>query len=553
MNAAFWKEISNFLSRPENQSWKPRLVAGDCNVVEDMMDRLPMREDPENTTEALDDLKMELGLKDGWRDTNPSKKQYTFSRNDSQSQLDRIYVTDNILQTARQWKITEVGIDGVDHGMVSVEIVHEQSPLIGRGRWSLSKQIIKKKEFKVYVKNRGKQAIEEASAIGNRSAEQNPQRALASFIKDTIKKAREIEKSNISTYQQEVSRIQKEIQKVSNDPTDTRQDREKTAVIHDLKKKLKNMEVKGHEMRKRHSAAKDRLIGETICKEWVSANKERKPRDVIYALEKPLTEQPQGEEPPLLPRPEYEKHSRKMAELARDYHERLQKLGLDTDPEEREQATTEVLNKIDKVLTEEQAEEVGKELEREEIEFSLKHSKNGSSAGINGLPYEFWKSQADIYRQDSRQEGTDRFDILGLLLLAYNDLRNHGVDKTTKFAEGWMCPIYKKGDRNQISNYRPITLLNTDYKIFTKALAIRLAKVCPDIIHPDQAGFMPGRQISEQTRLIRMIVDYAEYAEKNGMLVALDQEKAYNKVAHDYLWKTMDRFAFPRPNSQELI
>src|SRR5258705_13000501 len=68
------------------------------------------------------------------------------------------------------------------------------------------------------------------------------------------------------------------------------------------------------------------------------------------------------------------------------------------------------------------------------------------------------------------------------------------------FAEGWMCPLYKKKDRREISNYRPITLLNTDYKIYTKTLAIKLAKVAPNIIHPNQAGFMPGRSIFDQVR-----------------------------------------------------
>ncbi|KAE9402417.1 hypothetical protein BT96DRAFT_991218 [Gymnopus androsaceus JB14] len=75
----------------------------------------------------------------------------------------------------------------------------------------------------------------------------------------------------------------------------------------------------------------------------------------MHALEKPIVELPQGEGPPLLPRPEYEKHSQKMAELARNYHELLQTLGLDIDPEERERAILEVLNKLDITLREEQA------------------------------------------------------------------------------------------------------------------------------------------------------------------------------------------------------
>ncbi len=97
-----------------------------------------------------------------------------------------------------------------------------------------------------------------------------------------------------------------------------------------------------------------------------------------------------------------------------------------------------------------------------------------------------------------------------------------------------------------IANYRPITLLNTDYKVMTKALTIKLGKVAPDLIHPDQAGFVPGRYITDQTQLIRMMVNYAEVTEKNGLIVPLDQEKAYDKVRHDYLWKVLEKFGFPQ-------
>lgn len=56
---------------------------------------------------------------------------------------------------------------------------------------------------------------------------------------------------------------------------------------------------------------------------------------------------------------------------------------------------------------------------------------------------------------------------------------------------------------------------------------------------------MPGRQISDQTKLIRMVMDYAEATESDGMIVALDQEKAYDKIMHDFLWKSMEKFNFP--------
>ena len=72
-----------------------------------------------------------------------------------------------------------------------------------------------------------------------------------------------------------------------------------------------------------------------------------------------------------------------------------------------------------------------------------------------------------------------------------NNIQEHGVDARTKFTLGWMCPIYKKKERDQIKNYRPIILLNTDYKLLTKALSVDLASHIHLLIHPDQTGFIP--------------------------------------------------------------
>lgn len=95
----------------------------------------------------------------------------------------------------------------------------------------------------------------------------------------------------------------------------------------------------------------------------------------------------------------------------------------------------------------------------------------------------------------SLKKGESGFDVIKVLQLVFNDVEKHGVCPGTGFAESWMCPLYKKNDRAEIANYRSISLLNSDYKIMTKALAIKLAQVAPRLIHLSQAGFVPGRNI----------------------------------------------------------
>ncbi|KAF5348039.1 hypothetical protein D9758_010077 [Tetrapyrgos nigripes] len=76
-NKEFWETLREYFDR--NPSKRPDILAGDMNMVEaGVIDRLPARDDPEDAVEALDELKMSTQLRDGWRDTYPDTKAYTF-------------------------------------------------------------------------------------------------------------------------------------------------------------------------------------------------------------------------------------------------------------------------------------------------------------------------------------------------------------------------------------------------------------------------------------------------------------------------------------------
>ena len=79
----------------------------------------------------------------------------------------------------------------------------------------------------------------------------------------------------------------------------------------------------------------------------------------------------------------------------------------------------------------------------------------------------------------------------------------------------------------------------------TKALSLKLAVAAPKIIHQDQAGFVPGRHIYDHIWLSKLIINLAEVEEIDGAMVALDQEKAYDKIKHDYLWKVLEQYGIP--------
>ena len=77
-------------------------------------------------------------------------------------------------------------------------------------------------------------------------------------------------------------------------------------------------------------------------------------------------------------------------------------------------------------------------------------------------------------------------------------------------------------------------------------MANKLGRVCQNLIHKDQAGFVPERSLFVHTRLAHLVVDYTEKQEQNGCIISLYQEKAYDKINHEYLWEILEKFIFPR-------
>jgi len=100
----------------------------------------------------------------------------------------------------------------------------------------------------------------------------------------------------------------------------------------------------------------------------------------------------------------------------------------------------------------------------------------------------------------------------------------------------------KNKPTNNLNNPRPISLLNTDYKIATKVLARRLERVLPFIINPDQTGYIKGRYIDENIRLISDLIDYNKQKNIPGIAIFLDFRKAFYSVDWNYIAKVVDVF-----------
>ncbi len=530
-NATFWTTLEH--EATARRMRRPDFMLGDFNVVEDSLDRLPPRRDPSEATEALSLLRQRLGLVDGWREREPSTRMYTYlqSSTGSQSRIDRIYATNAILRVVNDWDTKGPGIS-TDHRMAMCSITNPTAPHVGKGRWMVPAVLLSDKVFVEDLHKCGLALQHEIDNQKERTQGENPQVAYSRFKKAITELARARAKQCIPKLDKRINALKKDLNGLLNKPDlPTDEDKNNAAI---LQEKLIELEMRRFGRKRTIVAVNDWAQGETICKYWTRLNATPLPSTVIPELLETL---PSGEKRSV-------KRSDGMAELAMRHYNGLQRDD-DLRATEQETATAEVLESIDTVVSTHEKGDMSRRLTDREVDEAIRASANGKAAGLDGLPTELWKLLLHRYRAAIVKKRPG-FNIVRTLRLVFNDIEEYGIVEDTGFANGWICPIYKlKKDVREIVNYRPITLLNSDYKIMTRALANRVAKVAPRIIHPDQAGFVPGRQIFDHIKLNKLIIDYAEAEEVNGVIVALDQEKAYDRIDHAYLWECLRRFNFP--------
>ena len=105
--------------------------------------------------------------------------------------------------------------------------------------------------------------------------------------------------------------------------------------------------------------------------------------------------------------------------------------------------------------------------------------------------------------------------------------------------------IEKKGkDKRYIRNWRPISLLNVDLKIASKALALRIKPVLKNVICHDQTAYIKDRYIGESIRLVQDIIEYVDREEEEAILFSTDIEKAFDSVNRNFIFATLEKFGF---------
>ena len=153
---------------------------------------------------------------------------------------------------------------------------------------------------------------------------------------------------------------------------------------------------------------------------------------------------------------------------------------------------------------------------------ALYHLRTNKSPGLDGFSVEFYKAFWD--------------DLKQYFLDSINFSASTSVLTKTQY-QGLITLIPKPGkDHSFPCNYRPITLLNCDYKILSKVINNRPTSVLHSLIGHEQIGFIKGRYIGHNIRILFDFIDYMDHNDDPGTLLSLDMCKAFDSLKWDFIF-----------------
>jgi len=478
-------------------------LGGDFNCVESDMDRNHVEPHLLSRKRLIQLIKTN-DLCDVWRSLNGNVKQYTWAhaRDNrlSLARLDRFYVFKHYLSTFKNCFISPVGFS--DHSIVICTVtLHSVKPR--SAYWHFNTNLLSdahfRETFTFFWENFKKektdfQSLEKWWEFGKVQIKQLCQQYTHNVTKDII--------NSIKALEDEILKFQ-EVAESSGNQMHIESLFLKKSVLSDIQK----VKAQGALVRSRF---RDIDQMDVPSKFFFSLEKKNGQKRFIHSL---FSETGFLESDPI-----------EIRKRANNFYEKLYSC---EHREDRvvEQCFYEGLPKV--------SEETNAELKRAislgELHEALQSMENGKAPGIDGIPVEFYKAFWPEIGED-------------LLAVLSGSLVGGLLPLSCRRAVLTLLP--KKGDVRDIKNWRPVSLLCYDYKLLSKVLATRLGKVLEEVIHSGQSYCVPGRSIFDNIHLMRDVFDVSKIVGVDMGLISLDQEKAFDRVEHDYLWKTLQAFGF---------
>ncbi len=487
----FMSELGTVITSDQNN-----LLMGDFNFVDSELDRgKNMGKKDKIVTSTFEHLKSAVGIVDPFRVQYPKKKCFSFIAPWGKSRIDRVYVNTENVGAITNFRYTNTPYYGA-HKIMKFDLV--DLPSIGPGYWKMNSSVVNDRAYE--------REIEDAmTGIANLNIVNPRDRwdligivirgitrkytTLKSQVKNALKKLVLYKINEFEHYDRDLSSKEKE----------------QYLYYKEKFKHITESEIEGHKIRTRGQPTYE--INEPDISFFAKLEKKSQSKNNISQL--------QDEEGNL------KTTSEEMLKIAENYYTKL----FSTSVTQRAKQL-QLLKNIDKKLSAKARHMLDAPLTHEELlETVLKLLKN-KSPGPDGITAEFYKKFWYLLK-DHYMEYINAARTMG-----FNDFRN----------STYTTIIYKfKGEIYKLDYYRPIALMNIDLKILTKTLATRLNYVLPDIIHQSQTA-VASRRIDYNIHLLRDLIELIDHDDSEGAFIFLDQEKAFDRVDHGFLFQVMSSF-----------
>ena len=441
---------------------------------------------------------------------------HTFNNRHHQTTIDYIFMSPSLAEHVTAPSHTYLHRDWTDHTMLSCEL-NLEALQTGPGVWRLNTSLLKDKEVLVQLAETVKRDLQEMGGLP-------PQMAW-----DQLKLTLQEELQHISIQKT------KEKQQLS-----TRLQRERQHLLRRIKwqqgapspkpDKIQALEVQWQELERRldglleasmsgwtlRTQMKWRECGERCSKYFFRVLKSRATKRTITHLKIPNSTN-------IVSAPD------DLCRVGRAFYQNL----YSPDPIEQDAIDTMLSHLPESaVVAEDEQEGLMRKIDPEEIKESLDRSAREKAPGMDGFPFELYGFLLAVG------------GVASLLSKVMTEAL-----KEARMPQSWlqtcMILLYKKGDAADLGNWRPLSLINSDAKLFTKIITMRLHGLMDQLITPLQTGFVSGRRISDNGLVMAAFREHCEKNKIEGVGILFDQEKAYDRVHPDYLRAVMERMQFP--------
>ena len=481
----------------------------------------------ENNKNAKNEIKNKMenySLIDVWRELNPTTStKFTWigkSTNPKKyARLDYFLISNSLFPFIKKASM-EAGILS-DHSITTIEIDFRNFQR-GRGFWKFNNSLLKDLEYLKRIKNSIKKVIKTYATnditenfIDEASPEQlqnipctiNPQ-LLYDMIQleirgETIKYSAAIKKEKNSTQLKLLHQLEELEAQAGPDTPDA------TELLQSTRAELENifrLEAEGAAVRAR---AKYKLDGEKATRLFCNLEKYNGTQKFIPQL---IIDE-NGTKKVLDKQNEIELETKKFYTKLFSNHDHV----ITQNIEEFLGPSTQSLPK----LSDSQSSSMNGHISLEEMTRYLKKSRNNVSPGSSGFTGDFYNFFWLDIKLFVVRSANYSFDIGSLSIQ-----QRLGI-----------ITLLPKGskDKRYLANWRPLTLLNTFYKLVSGCITERIKPALDKIIHPDQKGFVAGRYIGEVVRTVYDTIDYAKNHNKTGLLLLVDFEKAFDSISFKFI------------------